>query len=110
MLCDMGYARTNIYLSKPQKAAWEKIAKEKGLTVAELVRRIIDKELDRGQKQKELTTNRRRLCWLWKNTTPPGGTGRFVRGIPMRIRWTLCQESSIRSPRRARRLRSAHRS
>jgi len=48
----MGYERTNIYLSKPQKVALEKIAKEKGLSVAELVRRIIDKELDRGQKQK----------------------------------------------------------
>jgi predicted DNA-binding ribbon-helix-helix protein len=44
--------RTNIYLSKPQKAALEKIAKEKGISVAELVRRIIDKELDREQKQK----------------------------------------------------------
>ena len=52
MLCDMGYERTNIYLSKPQKVALEKIAKEKGLSVAELVRRIIDKELDRGHKQK----------------------------------------------------------
>jgi predicted DNA-binding ribbon-helix-helix protein len=44
--------RTNIYLSKPQKAALEKIAKQKGISVAELVRRIIDKELDRKQKQK----------------------------------------------------------
>ncbi|PYU40594.1 MAG: hypothetical protein DMG54_16930 [Acidobacteria bacterium] len=48
----MGYEQTNIYLSKPQKAALEKIAKEKGISVAELVRRIIDKELDRGKKQK----------------------------------------------------------
>ncbi|PYU67804.1 MAG: hypothetical protein DMG49_17800 [Acidobacteria bacterium] len=48
----MGYERTNIYLSKPQKAALEKMAKEKGIFVAELVRRIIDKELDREQKQK----------------------------------------------------------
>ena len=44
--------RTNIYLSKPQKAALEKIAKEKGISVAELVRRILDKELDREQKTK----------------------------------------------------------
>ena len=44
--------RTNLYLSKPQKAALEKIAKEKGISVAELVRRIVDKELDREQKQK----------------------------------------------------------
>jgi predicted DNA-binding ribbon-helix-helix protein len=44
--------RTNLYLSKPQKAALEKIAKEKGISVAELVRRIIDKELDREKKQK----------------------------------------------------------
>jgi predicted DNA-binding ribbon-helix-helix protein len=48
----MAMDRTNIYLSKPQKAALEKIAKEKGISVAELVRRIIDKELDREQKQK----------------------------------------------------------
>ena len=48
----MGMDRTNIYLSKPQKAALEKIAKEKGISFAELVRRIIDKELDREQKQK----------------------------------------------------------
>ena len=47
-----GYEQTNIYLAKPQKAALEKIAKEKGISVAELVRRIIDKELDRGKKQK----------------------------------------------------------
>ncbi len=44
--------RTNIYLSKPQKATLEKIAKEKGISVAELVRRIIDKELDHERKQK----------------------------------------------------------
>jgi fructose-1,6-bisphosphatase/sedoheptulose 1,7-bisphosphatase-like protein len=44
--------RTNIYLSKPQKAALQKLAKQKGISVAELVRRILDKELDREQKQK----------------------------------------------------------
>jgi len=48
----MGYVRTDIFLSKLQKAALEKIAKKKCIFVAELVRRIIDKELDRGQKQK----------------------------------------------------------
>jgi predicted DNA-binding ribbon-helix-helix protein len=48
----MAMDRTNIYLSKPQKAALEKIAKEKGISVAELVRRIIDKELDGEQKRK----------------------------------------------------------
>jgi predicted DNA-binding ribbon-helix-helix protein len=48
----MAMDRTNIYLSKPQKAALEKIAEQKGISVAELVRRIIDKELDREQKQK----------------------------------------------------------
>jgi predicted DNA-binding ribbon-helix-helix protein len=48
--------RTNLYLSKPQKAALEKIAKEKGISVAELVRRIIDKELDREQKKGEPLT------------------------------------------------------
>ena len=46
--------RTNKHLSfETQKAALEKIAKEKGISVAELVRRIIDKELDRGKKQKK---------------------------------------------------------
>jgi len=34
------------------KSGLGKIAKEKGLSVAELVRRIIDKELDRGQNKK----------------------------------------------------------
>ena len=51
----MVMARTNIYLSKPQKAALEKIAKQKGISVAELVRRIIDKELDREQKTKRVS-------------------------------------------------------
>ncbi len=37
-----GYVRTDIFLSKPQKAASEKIAKKKGTFVAELVRLIID--------------------------------------------------------------------
>jgi hypothetical protein len=39
---------TNIYLSK----GLEKIAKEKSISVAELVRRIIDRDLDREEKQK----------------------------------------------------------
>ena len=39
--------RTNIYLSEPQKKALEKVAKQKGISLAEFVRRIIDKELDR---------------------------------------------------------------
>ena len=38
--------RTNIFLSKPQKAALEKLAKVKGISVAELIRRFIDKELE----------------------------------------------------------------
>jgi hypothetical protein len=42
--------RTNIYLSKPQKAALGKMAKQKGISVAELIRRIIDKELERKEK------------------------------------------------------------
>jgi len=45
----MEYEQINIYLSKPQKAALEKIAKGKGISVAELVRRM---ELHLGQKQK----------------------------------------------------------
>jgi len=49
----MGYERTNIYLSNPQKAGPEKIAKEKGISVGELVRRSADQDLDREQKQKE---------------------------------------------------------
>jgi hypothetical protein len=43
----MGYERTNIYLSKPQKAALEHLAKQKGISTAELIRRILDKELER---------------------------------------------------------------
>jgi len=43
--------QTSIFRNR-KKRPLEKIAKEKGLSVAELVRRIIDKELDRGQKQK----------------------------------------------------------
>jgi hypothetical protein len=42
----MGYERTNIYVSRPQKAALEKIAKEKAIFVAELVRRISGCGLD----------------------------------------------------------------
>jgi len=42
----MGYEQTNIYLSKPQKAALERIAREKGIFVAELVRRISGCGLD----------------------------------------------------------------
>lgn len=50
MLCNMGYERTNIYLSKPQKAAVEKLAKKKGISTAELIRRILDRELERVAK------------------------------------------------------------
>ena len=39
----MGYVRTDIFLSKPQNAVSENIAKNKGIFVAELVGRIIDK-------------------------------------------------------------------
>jgi hypothetical protein len=45
--------RTNIFLSKPQKESLEKLAKEKDISVAELVRRIIDKELEEVQKKKK---------------------------------------------------------
>jgi predicted DNA-binding ribbon-helix-helix protein len=45
--------RTNKHLSlETAKSGIGKIAKEKGISVAELVRRIMDKELDRGKKQK----------------------------------------------------------
>jgi hypothetical protein len=37
--------RTNIYFSKPQKKALEKLARKKGISLAELIRRIVDKEL-----------------------------------------------------------------
>jgi hypothetical protein len=39
--------RTNIFLSKPQKAALEKVARKKGISVAELVRRMVDKGLEK---------------------------------------------------------------
>jgi predicted DNA-binding ribbon-helix-helix protein len=51
MLYKRGYERTSI-IFRGQKTALEKIAKEKGISVAELVRRIIDKDLDREPKQK----------------------------------------------------------
>jgi hypothetical protein len=50
MLYKRGYERTSIF--RNQKTALEKIAKEKGISVAELVRRIIDQDLDREPKQK----------------------------------------------------------
>ncbi len=50
MLYKRGYERTSIFQN--QKTALEKIAKEKGISVAELVRRITDQDLDREQKQK----------------------------------------------------------
>jgi hypothetical protein len=50
MLCKRGYERTSIF--RNQKTALEKIAKEKRISVAELVRRIIDQDLDSKQKQK----------------------------------------------------------
>ena len=40
----------------------EKIAKEKGISVAELVRRIIDKELDRKQKTKKGEPRTEMVC------------------------------------------------
>jgi hypothetical protein len=43
----MGMDRTNIYLSKPQKRVLGKLAKGKGISVAELVRRIIDSYLEK---------------------------------------------------------------
>jgi hypothetical protein len=39
--------RTNIYLSKPQKLALEKKAKRLGITFAEMIRRILDKALEK---------------------------------------------------------------
>ena len=45
-----GYERTSIF--RNQKTALGKIVKEKGISVAELVRRIIDQDLDREPKQK----------------------------------------------------------
>jgi len=50
MLYIMVMERTNIYLSKPQKAALEKLSKTMGLSVAELVRRIIDGYLEKQAK------------------------------------------------------------
>jgi hypothetical protein len=45
--------RTNKHLSfETAKSGVERVAEEKRMFVAALVRRIIDKELDRGQKQR----------------------------------------------------------
>jgi predicted DNA-binding protein len=37
--------RTNIYLTKPQKDALEKLSAKVGISTAELIRRIIDEYL-----------------------------------------------------------------
>jgi hypothetical protein len=50
MLYKRGYERTSFI--RNQKTASQKIAKENGISVAELVRRIIDQDFDREQKQK----------------------------------------------------------
>jgi hypothetical protein len=47
----MGMERSNIYFSKPQKAALEKIAKTKGISTAELIRRILDEYLENHEKK-----------------------------------------------------------
>jgi predicted DNA binding protein len=39
--------RTNIYLSEPQQAQLKIMAKELGISVSELIRRIIDKYLSK---------------------------------------------------------------
>ena len=41
--------RTNIYLTDPQKKALERLAAKKDMSVAELIRRIIDKELEKKE-------------------------------------------------------------
>jgi len=51
----MGYVRTDIFLSKPQNAVSENIAKNKGIFVAELVRRIIDKSTVGLRHSREIT-------------------------------------------------------
>jgi predicted transcriptional regulator len=42
----------NFYLTTPQIAALEKLAKEKDLSVSELIRRAIDEYLDKQKKNK----------------------------------------------------------
>jgi len=42
--------RTNIHLPKPQKEALRKIAEEKDVPVAELIRRAIDEWMERQAK------------------------------------------------------------
>jgi len=43
--------RTNIYLSDRQVKTFKELSKKKGLTVAELIRRILDEWLD-GQQER----------------------------------------------------------
>jgi len=66
-----GVRTNNIYLSKPQKAALEKTAKEKVFLLLKLVRRIIDKELhaDKNKKGEPLIAAAGAAA---KNTTPAG--------------------------------------
>ncbi len=42
--------RTNIYLTERQQKALQKEAQKLGVSVAELIRRILDRHLDRRQK------------------------------------------------------------
>ena len=43
----------NFYLTTPQIAALEKLAKEKDLSVSELIRRAIDEYLDKQKQRKK---------------------------------------------------------
>jgi len=47
----MGLRRTNIYLTENETKHLSKIARQKGISVAELIRRILDEWLDRYEKK-----------------------------------------------------------
>ncbi|HVB58830.1 MAG TPA: ribbon-helix-helix domain-containing protein [Candidatus Acidoferrales bacterium] len=47
----MAYTRTNIYLTQPEMKALEKESKALGISMAELIRRILDKHIAQQGKQ-----------------------------------------------------------
>jgi predicted DNA-binding ribbon-helix-helix protein len=47
----MGLRRTNIYLTENETKHLNKIARQKGISVAELIRRILDEWLEKYEKK-----------------------------------------------------------
>lgn len=48
---NMSMVKLNLYITKPQREALERLSKKTGLSVAELVRRFVDAGLEKAQKE-----------------------------------------------------------